>query len=204
MNRRSAGCRRDVMVDNASHWSGDHCMDHEAVPGVLLSSRPLKRPAPSYRHARGGDSRGVWRGADFRRSAMIGKWSDGGLRTEVRSTVNRTKSFSLVMCRRDFVRHREARMFGSASSWTRPSSRKRQALRGPCRLFVGGRVRDARPRERAGEDRRVGLGGRDQEEAEGAWLHFLRACWRASTARWCGWATGCSRRWWRCRRWQAC
>jgi len=41
------GLPQDVMVDNASHWSGDHCMDHEAVPGVLLSSRPLKRPAPS-------------------------------------------------------------------------------------------------------------------------------------------------------------
>jgi predicted AlkP superfamily phosphohydrolase/phosphomutase len=41
------GLTRDVIVDNASHWSGDHCMDHEAVPGVLLSSRPLKRPAPS-------------------------------------------------------------------------------------------------------------------------------------------------------------
>jgi len=33
------------LVDNTSHWSGDHCMDHEAVPGVLLSSRPLKKPA---------------------------------------------------------------------------------------------------------------------------------------------------------------
>jgi hypothetical protein len=28
-------------------WSGDHCMDHEAVPGILLTSRPLKKPAPS-------------------------------------------------------------------------------------------------------------------------------------------------------------
>lgn len=41
------GLPRDVMADNASHWSGDHCMDHEAVPGVLLSSRPLKRSTPS-------------------------------------------------------------------------------------------------------------------------------------------------------------
>ena len=40
------GLPREVMADNASHWSGDHCMDHEAVPGVLLSSRPLKRAAP--------------------------------------------------------------------------------------------------------------------------------------------------------------
>jgi len=41
------GLPPDVIVDNASHWSGDHCMDHEAVPGVLFSSRPLKRPAPT-------------------------------------------------------------------------------------------------------------------------------------------------------------
>ena len=37
----------DVIVDNMDPWSGDHCMDHEAVPGILLSSRPLKKPAPS-------------------------------------------------------------------------------------------------------------------------------------------------------------
>jgi hypothetical protein len=36
-----------VIVDNTSKWNGDHCMDHEAVPGVLLSSRPLRRPAPT-------------------------------------------------------------------------------------------------------------------------------------------------------------
>jgi predicted AlkP superfamily phosphohydrolase/phosphomutase len=40
----------DVIVDNTSAWSGDHCMDHEAVPGVLLSSRALKRPAPTLQH----------------------------------------------------------------------------------------------------------------------------------------------------------
>ena len=27
--------------DNTSEWSGDHCMDPAAVPGVLFSSRPL-------------------------------------------------------------------------------------------------------------------------------------------------------------------
>ena len=37
---------RDAIVDNKDPWSGDHCMDHETVPGVLLSSRPLRRPAP--------------------------------------------------------------------------------------------------------------------------------------------------------------
>ena len=36
---------QDVIVDNASAWSGDHCMDHLTVPGILLSSRALKRPA---------------------------------------------------------------------------------------------------------------------------------------------------------------
>ena len=40
------GLPREVIVDNTSHWSGDHCMDHETVPGILLSSRPLRRPAP--------------------------------------------------------------------------------------------------------------------------------------------------------------
>jgi predicted AlkP superfamily phosphohydrolase/phosphomutase len=35
----------DVIVDNTSAWSGDHCMDHLTVPGILLSSRALKRPA---------------------------------------------------------------------------------------------------------------------------------------------------------------
>jgi predicted AlkP superfamily phosphohydrolase/phosphomutase len=41
------GLPRDVIVDNISKWNGDHCMDHEAVPGVLLASRPLRRSAPT-------------------------------------------------------------------------------------------------------------------------------------------------------------
>lgn len=41
------GLPPDVIVDNMSAWSGDHCMDHETVPGILLSSRPLRRPAPT-------------------------------------------------------------------------------------------------------------------------------------------------------------
>ena len=39
------GIPREVIVDNTSKWNGDHCMDHETVPGILLSSRPLRRPA---------------------------------------------------------------------------------------------------------------------------------------------------------------
>jgi predicted AlkP superfamily phosphohydrolase/phosphomutase len=34
-----------VVTDNTSVWSGDHCMDHETVPGILLTNRPPKRPA---------------------------------------------------------------------------------------------------------------------------------------------------------------
>lgn len=39
----------EMIVDNTGAWSGDHIMDHEAVPGVLLSSRPLKKPVTSLR-----------------------------------------------------------------------------------------------------------------------------------------------------------
>lgn len=41
------GLTRDVLEDNTGKWNGDHCMDHDAVPGVLFSSRPLRRSAPS-------------------------------------------------------------------------------------------------------------------------------------------------------------
>jgi predicted AlkP superfamily phosphohydrolase/phosphomutase len=34
----------DVFADNTEPWSGDHCMDPDAVPGVLFTSRALKKP----------------------------------------------------------------------------------------------------------------------------------------------------------------
>ncbi len=37
----------NVFADNTGEWSGDHCMDPDAVPGVLLTSRRLKKPARS-------------------------------------------------------------------------------------------------------------------------------------------------------------
>ncbi len=43
----------EVFADNTDAWSGDHCMDHEAVPGVLLSNRPLRRAAPTLEHIAG-------------------------------------------------------------------------------------------------------------------------------------------------------
>lgn len=41
------GLPHEVIVDNMSRWSGDHCMDHETVPGILLASRPLRKPSTS-------------------------------------------------------------------------------------------------------------------------------------------------------------
>jgi predicted AlkP superfamily phosphohydrolase/phosphomutase len=39
-----------VFSDNRSAWSGDHCMDPAAVPGILLTSRPLRQPASSIQN----------------------------------------------------------------------------------------------------------------------------------------------------------
>ena len=40
---------REVLTDNDKPWSGDHGMDTPAVPGILATSRPLKRPARNLR-----------------------------------------------------------------------------------------------------------------------------------------------------------
>jgi len=39
-----------LFKDNDREWCGDHGMDHEVVPGVLITSRPLQRPATSLRN----------------------------------------------------------------------------------------------------------------------------------------------------------
>jgi predicted AlkP superfamily phosphohydrolase/phosphomutase len=36
-----------IFVDNHSPWSGDHCMDHRQVPGILVTNRRITHPAPS-------------------------------------------------------------------------------------------------------------------------------------------------------------
>ena len=36
-----------ILENNTQEWSGDHCMDPDVVPGILLTSRPLRRPAAS-------------------------------------------------------------------------------------------------------------------------------------------------------------
>jgi len=38
---------RAEFADNTDAWSGDHCVDPAVVPGILLTSRPLRRPAAS-------------------------------------------------------------------------------------------------------------------------------------------------------------
>lgn len=43
----------EVFADNVDDWPGDHLMDHEAVPGILLTNRPLARPAPTLRDLSG-------------------------------------------------------------------------------------------------------------------------------------------------------
>ena len=44
------GIGTEFITDNVDDWSGDHIMDHRTVPGVLLSSRPLRRPATSLQN----------------------------------------------------------------------------------------------------------------------------------------------------------
>ncbi len=34
-------------------WSGDHCMDHTKVPGILLTTEELARPAKSLKELGG-------------------------------------------------------------------------------------------------------------------------------------------------------
>jgi len=36
-----------VLADNTDEWSGDHLMDPELVPGILLTNRPIRVAAPS-------------------------------------------------------------------------------------------------------------------------------------------------------------
>jgi hypothetical protein len=44
---------REVWEDNTAKWSGDHIMHPDAVPGVLFSTRPLRRPVESLRDLAG-------------------------------------------------------------------------------------------------------------------------------------------------------
>jgi hypothetical protein len=39
----------EVFADNRGEWTGDHCMDPALVPGVLLTTRPLRQRATHLR-----------------------------------------------------------------------------------------------------------------------------------------------------------
>lgn len=41
------GIAEEVYSDNLDEWSGDHIMDHTAVPGILLTNRALQQPSTS-------------------------------------------------------------------------------------------------------------------------------------------------------------
>ena len=43
------GVPAEVIVDNRGAWTGDHCMDPSAVPGILLTNRPLRKTAANLR-----------------------------------------------------------------------------------------------------------------------------------------------------------
>ncbi len=43
------GVLPEVIGDNRSAWTGDHCMDPETVPGILLTNRPLRTQAATLR-----------------------------------------------------------------------------------------------------------------------------------------------------------
>ena len=36
-------------MDNLGAWTGDHCMDPDAVPGILLTNKPLRARAANLR-----------------------------------------------------------------------------------------------------------------------------------------------------------
>jgi len=37
----------DWITDNDGKWSGDHCLDPDVVPGVLLCNRPIQAQNPA-------------------------------------------------------------------------------------------------------------------------------------------------------------
>lgn len=43
----TGGIRRRLIEPNRERWSGDHCIAHYLVPGVLLSNKPVKMESPS-------------------------------------------------------------------------------------------------------------------------------------------------------------
>ena len=36
----------ELLTPNLGKWTGDHCMDHHLVPGIIVSNRPLRADDP--------------------------------------------------------------------------------------------------------------------------------------------------------------
>ncbi len=45
----AVGDVKAIFKDHMDEWSGDHSMDHETVPGILLTTEPLSQPAKNLR-----------------------------------------------------------------------------------------------------------------------------------------------------------
>jgi len=43
----SGGFTKETLIPNMGHWSGDHCMDFEFVPGILLSNKNIIAADPA-------------------------------------------------------------------------------------------------------------------------------------------------------------
>ncbi|MBN2447255.1 MAG: alkaline phosphatase family protein, partial [Phycisphaerae bacterium] len=38
---------KSIVVDNKKAWSADHCVDHELVPGIVITNKPINRDDPA-------------------------------------------------------------------------------------------------------------------------------------------------------------
>jgi len=47
------GIPAGILVDNTTEWSGDHCMDPDSVPGILLTNRRLRQPVAALHQLAG-------------------------------------------------------------------------------------------------------------------------------------------------------
>ena len=38
---------KSIVVDNKKAWSADHCVDHDLVPGIVVTNKPINRADPA-------------------------------------------------------------------------------------------------------------------------------------------------------------
>ena len=143
---------KEVIRDNLDDWTGDHIMDHESVPGVLLASRKLAKPAPSLKSLASALLAELGVEGGFPRGETSGSRGDG------RGALRRDRDV-----RKGIDQDRQ----GSAGQG--------EEVRRHRRLLDARGVHHPRAREGAGEARGRRLRGRDPQAAEGARLHLVMA-----------------------------